>query len=47
MTTTWFSVACRFSVIAYALVSGVLMTFSDFVIRSLGGAEAAAGVGVA
>jgi len=46
MTPTWFFLACQMAVIAYALVSGVFMTFSDFVMRSLGGAKTAAGVEV-
>lgn len=46
MTPTWFFLALQMSVIAYALVSGVFMTFSDFVMRSLGGAKTTAGVEV-
>ncbi len=46
MTPTWFLVLCQFSVIACALVAGVFLTFSDFVMRSLDGARPAAGVEV-
>ena len=46
MTSTWFLVVCQVSVIAFALVSGVFLTFSDFVMRSLNGAQTAAGVEV-
>ena len=46
MTQTWFFVLCQFSVIACALVAGVLLTFSDFVMRALDGARPAAGVEV-
>ncbi|NNG03839.1 MAG: DUF1772 domain-containing protein [Inquilinus sp.] len=44
MTPIWFLLACQFSVIAYGLVSGVFLTFSDFVMRSLAGAKTAAGI---
>lgn len=42
MSSDWFFVLCQVSVIAFALVSGIFLTFSDFVMRSLkaGGAEA-------
>lgn len=46
MTSTWFFIVCQFSVIACGLVSGVFLTFSDFVMRSLDGARTAAGVEV-
>ena len=46
MTSTWFFIVCQISVIACALVSGVFLTFSDFVMRSLDGARTAAGVEV-
>ncbi len=46
MTPTWVFVLCEVSVIACALVSGVFLTFSDFVMRSLDGAKTAAGVEV-
>lgn len=31
----WFTLLCAASVIAYAMVGGVLMAFSDFIMRSL------------
>ena len=46
MTSNWFFIACEISVIACGLVSGVFLTFSDFVMRSLDGARTAAGVEV-
>ncbi len=46
MTSTWFFILTQFSVIACGLVSGVFLTFSDFVMRSLDGAKTAAGVEV-
>lgn len=46
MTNPWFFLLCQFSVIACAVVAGVFLTFSDFVMRSLDGAETAAGVEV-
>jgi len=46
MTSTWFIVVCEISVIACGVVSGVFLTFSDFVMRSLDRAETAAGVEV-
>jgi len=46
MTSTWFLIVCQISVIACALVSGVFLTFSDFIMRSLDGAKTAAGVEV-
>jgi uncharacterized membrane protein len=46
MTSTWFFILCQASIIACALVSGVFLTFSDFVMRSLDGAKPAAGVEV-
>jgi uncharacterized membrane protein len=44
--TIWIIIACQISVIACGLVSGVFLTFSDFVMRSSGGAKVAAGVEV-
>lgn len=44
MTSTWFFILCEISVVACALVSGVFLTFSDFVMKSLDGAKPAAGV---
>lgn len=46
MTATWLFVLCEISVIACGLVSGVFLTFSDFVMRSLARAKTAAGVEV-
>ncbi len=46
MTSTWFFVVIQISVIACGLVSGVFLTFSDSVMRSLDGAKTAAGVEV-
>lgn len=46
MMSNWFFIVCEISVIACGLVSGVFMTFSDFVMRSLDGARTAAGVEV-
>jgi len=44
MTPSWFFILCEISVIACAVVSGVFLTFSDFVMRSLGGAKHSAGI---
>ncbi len=46
MTPTWFFIVCEISVIACGVVSGVFLTFSDFVMRSLDGAKIAAGIEV-
>jgi len=46
MTSTWFFFVIQFAVIASAVVSGVFLTFSDFVMRSLNGAKTEAGVEV-
>ena len=46
MTTTWFFMVLEISVIACGLVAGVFLTFSDFVMKSLDGAEPAAGIEV-
>ena len=46
MTPAWFFILCEISVIACGVVSGVFLTFSDFVMRSLDGARTAAGVEV-
>jgi len=46
MPSTWFLVLCGFSVIGCAVIAGVLLTFSDFVMRSLDGAKTAAGIEV-
>ncbi len=46
MTTYWFFVLCAFSVIACALVSGVFLAFSSFIMRSLNNAKSSAGIEV-
>ncbi len=46
MTPAWYFILCEISVIACGVVSGVFLTFSDFVMRSLDGARTAAGVEV-
>ena len=42
----WFFALCAFSIIACAVVGGVFLTFSDFVMRSLDRADTAAGIEV-
>jgi uncharacterized membrane protein len=44
MTPQWMLLASEFSVIAYALVAGVFLTFSDFVMRSLAATQPAGGI---
>lgn len=44
MTPQWMLLASEFSVIAYALVAGVFLTFSDFVMRSLAATEPSGGI---
>lgn len=44
MTQQWMLLASEFSVIAFALVAGVFLTFSDFVMRSLAATQAAGGI---
>ncbi len=44
--STWFFIVCQFSIIACAVVGGVFLTFSDFVMRSLDRADMAAGIEV-
>jgi uncharacterized membrane protein len=46
MTYIRFFILIEFAIIASALVSGVFLTFSDFVMRSLDGAKRSAGVEV-
>lgn len=46
MTSSWIFIVCQIAVIASAVVSGVFLTFSDFVMRSLNGAKTEAGVEV-
>ena len=44
MTSTWILIVCAISVIACGLVSGVFLTFSDFVMKSLAAANPAGGI---
>ncbi len=44
MTSTWFLIVCEIAVIACGLVSGVFLTFSDFVMKSLAAANPAGGI---
>jgi uncharacterized membrane protein len=44
MTAEWTAILCGISALACALVSGVFLTFSDFVMRALWKAEPAAGM---
>lgn len=44
MTGEWTAILCGISALACALVSGVFLTFSDFVMRALWKAEPAAGM---
>jgi len=44
MTQQWMLIASEFSVIAYALVAGVFLTFSDFVMRSLAATNPVGGI---
>ncbi|MEP3244552.1 MAG: anthrone oxygenase family protein [Sneathiella sp.] len=44
MTSQTLVILCEISVIAYALVSGVFLTFSDFVMKSLGATQPAGGI---
>jgi uncharacterized membrane protein len=44
--STWFFIVCQFSIIACAVVGGVFLTFSDFVMRSLDTANTASGIEV-
>eukprot|EP00435_Cladocopium_sp_Y103_P077640 s1_g1379.t1 len=46
MTQTWLLLVSEISLISTALVAGVFLTFSDFVMRSLNGARTSAGVEV-
>lgn len=42
----WFAILSQFSIIAYALVGGVLLAFSDFIMRSLNTANSPGGIEV-
>jgi uncharacterized membrane protein len=44
--STWLFVLCQSSIIACAVVGGVFLTFSDFLMRSLARADAATGTEV-
>lgn len=44
--STWFFIVCQFSIITCAVVGGVFLTFSDFVMRSLDTANTASGIEV-
>ena len=44
--STWFFIVCQFSIIACAVVGGVFLAFSDFVMRSLNMANATTGIEV-
>ena len=44
MTQHWMLIASEFSVIAYALVAGVFLTFSDFIMRSLAATQPEGGI---
>lgn len=44
--STWFFFLCQFSIIACALVGGVFLAFSDFIMRSLGTAKSPGGIEV-
>ncbi len=46
MTANWFFIVLEVSTIACALVAGVFLSFSDFVMRALNGAKTSAGVEV-
>jgi len=46
MTPTWFYILCQISVFASGVVAGVFLTFSDFVMRSLGKTATAGGIEV-
>ncbi|MCI4665767.1 MAG: DUF1772 domain-containing protein [Neomegalonema sp.] len=40
----WFALLCQFSLIAFALLGGVFLAFSDFIMRSLSQMRASGGV---
>ncbi|MFT4572676.1 MAG: putative membrane protein [Hyphomicrobiaceae bacterium] len=44
MELNWFLIVCGMAVLACAVVGGVFLTFSDFVMRSLGAANPAGGI---
>ncbi|MCH8111197.1 MAG: DUF1772 domain-containing protein [Proteobacteria bacterium] len=44
--STWFLILGQFSIIAFALVGGVFLAFSDFIMRSLATAQSPSGIEV-
>lgn len=44
--STWFLILSQFSIIAFALVGGVFLAFSDFIMRSLATASGPGGIEV-
>lgn len=44
--STWLLFLCQFSIIAFALVGGVFLAFSDFIMRSLDTANSPGGIEV-
>ena len=44
--STWFVLLCQLSVLAFALLGGVFLAFSDFIVRSLDRAGTPGGVAV-
>ena len=44
--STWFFFLSQFSILAFALVGGVLLAFSDFIMRSLATAQSPGGIEV-
>ena len=44
--STWFFILSQFSIIAFALVGGVFLAFSDFIMRSLDTANSPGGIEV-
>ena len=46
MMSTWFLFLCQFSVLAFAIVGGVFLAFSDFIMRSLDRANTPDGINV-
>lgn len=43
---TWFLFLCQFSILAFAIIGGVFLAFSDFIMRSLDRANAPDGIDV-
>jgi len=42
--STWFFILCQFSILAFALLSGVFLAFSDFIMRSLANTGGVGGI---